>query len=108
MATKEFKYWKAADSNTLPEALLEKLALQDAEFGTEFEIVNEWYPLFKVTGKNPRQEILKLWKELYPERAAKNKCFMSIQKKLNWWDDHTNFRLFKENKHKVVTLEVMV
>jgi hypothetical protein len=105
---KELKIWKNSEGQRLPEIVLQKLAMEDSEFDTEFQLVEEWYPLFKVIGKNPRVEIIRYWEQIYPDRAKKNRNFLKLQKKLSWWDEHTNMKLFNESKHKIVTLEVKV
>jgi hypothetical protein len=104
--TKEFKYWKPKEGKKLPESVLQKLAMEDAEGGTEFEVVSEWYPLFSVMGKRPRAEIVKLWTEIYPERAKDNKKFNKLGKYISWWDLHSNFKNFEPEKHKIITLDV--
>ena len=108
----EFRYWLNDDIDKDGDIMFrnKRRIPFSADGSVEFELVQEWFPIFSCQGKSARKEIIKWWKAMYPERASQDKYFTKICNHIKWWEHHTDFthRHLTESNHKTVSINVKV
>jgi len=91
----EFRYWMEDKDEKKNNSRFFFMS-NGEDYREEFTIVQEWFPLFYSQGKSPRKEIIKWWKECYPERASNDKIYNKLCSYIKWWEDHTDFSKYEE------------